>query len=109
MINMLNGSDQIQLMLLQCKNSRVAWVAIRRSLFADHDHDAEEFFQSKQRQAEQFQGGYASRADAGILPLVADVVAARARSRDAAVSSLAAQSWPDRAAMANSASAGGGR
>ena len=47
-----------------------------------------------------------ARADAGILPLAADVAVARARGGDAAVPSLAARSRPDRAAMADSARAG---
>src|ERR1700730_19098225 len=44
-------------------------------------------------------------ADARILPFAADVVAAGARSGDAAFPSLAAQPRPDRTAMANPARA----
>src|SRR6185312_15226131 len=44
-------------------------------------------------------------ADARILPLAADVVAARARSRDAAIPAIAAQSRADRTAMADPARA----
>src|SRR5580704_13517277 len=88
--------------LLQCKNNRVAEAATRRPLFADHHDDAEEFFQTCRSQNGRLQngrlqGGQASRADAGIFPLAADVAAARARSRDAPVPSLVARSWPDRA------------
>src|SRR4051812_12263428 len=47
-------------------------------------------------------------ADARLLALAADVVAPRARSRDAAVPPLAAQPWPDRTAMADFARVDGG-
>src|SRR4051794_16198694 len=53
-------------------------------------------------------GRDAWRTYARILPLAADVALARARSRDAAVPSLLAQSRPDRAAMAHPACADGG-
>ena len=48
------------------------------------------------------------RADARILPLAADVAAARARSCHAAVPPVVAQSRADRTAMANPARADGG-
>src|SRR5450755_2880683 len=47
-----------------------------------------------------------ARADAGILPFLADVAAPRARSGDAAFPSLAARSRSDRTTMANLARAG---
>src|SRR6185312_11317137 len=46
------------------------------------------------------------RTDARVLPLAADVASARARSRDAAIPSVAAPSRPHRAAVAHPARVG---
>src|ERR1700679_1129733 len=102
MINMLSEADQTELVLLQRKRG----VLQKRAA----DDGAEKIAREKAVQGRGIEYGEQSCrpgcADARILPFVADVVAARARSRDAALPSLAARSRADRAAMANPARAG---
>src|ERR1700741_1719116 len=89
--NMLNDSDQIQFP------------------YAALQLNSEDGAKEIPNRVERSGRSLASRADARVLALAADVALARARSGDAAVPSLTARAWPDRAAMAHPSRAGGDR